>query len=337
MTINPTVFKIGTTKDWYFKSIEKKNNEFKNYLFKLNQIQNFISIFFYYYGLKSYYTRIFYSKITLHIYINHSYSRKLFNKNFFFKMSSKSINFLLKIINITFLLKFKRYVKIKHLKLICSDFISNVNFKFGFSIKKLNILTLTSYLKKKLKFKKISSVCNFFLTKFLISLNRFLNHKTFLYLTVKFKLKPNVNQQCLQTYINNLSFNFLKLKKFEKNNLFKTSLNIFVKQTLSFSYNYAYNIALFVQFFIEHLNSYKNLNFLLNFIKNIIQCFAIKILVNGVIIQIRGNLSKNSRATSKLLKIGSTVSQVKIDSKLDFCQSVCYTKKGTFGLKIFVH
>lgn len=337
MTVNPTVFKIGITKDWCFKSMEKKRNELKNYLFKLNQIQNFILIFFYHYGLKSYFIRLFYSKTTLHLYISHSYSRKLLSKKIIYKTPYKSVNFLLKIINITYLLKFKRYLKIKHLKLVCDDFIKNINFKFNFSIKKLNIITLTNYLKKRIRLKKISSMCTFFLKKFFVSLNIFFENKTFLYLTVKFKLKPNINKQCLQTYINNLSFNLLKLKKFEKNSFFKASLNAFVKYIMSFSFNYSQNIGLFVQFFIEQLNNYKHLNSLLNFIKNIIKCFLIKTLVNGVIIEIRGNLSKNPRATNKFLKIGSTVSRVKIYSKIDFFESVCYTKKGTFGVKTFVY
>jgi hypothetical protein len=337
MTINPTVLKIGTTKDWCFKSIEKKRNELKNYLFKLNQIQNFILIFFYHYGLKSYFIRLFYSKTTLHIYISHSYSSKSFNKKIIFKTPYKSVPFLLKILNITFLLKLKRYLKIKHLKLARNDLINNVNFKFCFSIKKLNIITLTHYLKKKLKLKNVSSMCNFFLKKIFVSLNHFFDNKTFLYLTVKFRLKPNFNKQCLQSDISHLSFNLLRLKKFEKTSFFKASLTMFVKYIMSFSYNYASNIAIFAQFYIEQLNNYKHLNFLLNFIKNIIKCFVIKTLVNGVIIEIRGNLSKNPRATNKLLKIGQTLSRVKIHSKIDFCESVCYTKKGTFGIKVFVH
>lgn len=337
MTVNLTIFKIGTTKDWCFKSIEKKRNELKNYLFKLNQIQNFILIFFYYYGLKSYFIRLFYSKTSLHFYINHSYNHKLLNKKIIFKTSYKSVNFLLKIINITYLLKFKRYLKIKHLKSVCFNFVNNINFKFSFSIKKLNILTLTNYLKKKLKLKKVSSVYTFFLKKLFVSLNRFFGNKTFIYLTIKFGLKPNINKQCLQTYINNLSFNLLKLKKFEKNSFFKASLNTFVKYIMSSSLNYSYNIGTFIKFLIEQLNNYKHLNFLLNFIKNIIKCFIIKTFINGITIEIKGNLSKNPRATNKILKIGTTVSCVKIYSKIDFCESVCYTKKGTFGIKTFSH
>lgn len=336
MTINPTIFKIGTTKDWYFKSIEKKRNELKNYLFKLNQIQNFISIFFYYYGLKSYFIRLFYSKTTLHIFISHSYNNnKFYNKKKFVKTSYKSVHFLLKIINVTYLLKLKRYLKIKYFKLAFNDFRNNINFKFGFSIKKLNIVTLINYLKKKIKLKTISSLYNVFLKKIFVSLNYFFNSKTFLYLTIKFKFKPNINKQCLQIYVNNISFNLLKLKKFEKNSFFKTSLNIFVKYIMSSSNNYSQNISTFTQFFIEQLNNYKHLNFLLNFIKNIIKCFLIQSLINGVIIEIRGNLSKNPRATSKVLKIGQTVSRVKIYSQIDFCESICYTKKGTFGIKVF--
>lgn len=336
MTVNQTVFRIGATKDWYFKSIEKKRNELKNYLFKLNQIQNFIVIFFYYYDLKSYFIRLFFSKTALHIYLSHGYIRKFSNKKKIFKKSLKSVNFLLKITNITYFLKFKRYLKIKHLKLVSNDFDNNIDFKFGFNIKKPNITILINFLKKKCTLKKVSVLCNFFLKKFFISLTNFFNYKTFVYLTVKFRLKPSFNRQCLQTYVNNLAFNLLKLKKFEKNSFFKSSLNTFVKYIISFNFNYGYAIATFAQFYIEQLDNYKHLNFLLHFIKSIIQYFAIKNSINGVIIQIRGNLNKNSRATSKLLTIGSTISRVKINSKLDFYESVCFTPKGTFGVKVFV-
>jgi len=336
MTINQIAFKIGNTKDWCFKSIEKKRNELKNYLFKLNQIQNFIVIFFYYYDLKSYFIRLFYSKSALHIFISHGYTRKFVNKKKNFKTFFKSVNFLLEITNIVYLLKLKRYLKIKHLKLVQNDFISNINFKFSFSIKKPNITILINYLKKMFRLKKVSVMCNFFLIKLFISLNNFFKYKTFLYLTVKFRLKPSFSKQCLQTTINSVAFNLLKLKKFEKNSFFKPSLNTFIKYIFSFSFNYAYTIATLTQFYIEHLNNHKYLNVLLHFIKNTIRYFSIKNFLNGVIIQIRGNLNKNARATHKLLTIGSTISRVKINSKLDFHQSVCYTQKGTFGLKVFV-
>lgn len=335
MTINFNVFRIGVTKDWYFKSIEKKRNELKIYLFKLNQIQNFILIFFYYYGLKTYFIRLFYNKMTLYVYVNHSLI-KLLIKNNVVKTTYKSIPFLFKIVNIASLLKFKRYIKIKHINLIRNSYINNQNFKFNFSIKNLNFVNITKYLKKKLQLNTLSYVCNFFLKKYFLSLSKFFNHKTLLYLIIKYIIKPNFNKQCVKTNIRSLSFNLLKLKKFEKNNFFKLGLNNTVKYFLSLNQNCANNIAVLIQFLIEQLNNLKNLNYLLNFIENLIKCFLIKVLINGVLIKMKGNLSKNTRAIKKSLTIGRPISCVKINSQLDFHRLTIYTKKGTIGIKVFI-
>ena len=339
MTINPTIYRLGIIKDWCFKCVEKKANEFRIYQFKLNQIQNFLFIFFYYYDLKLYFTRLFYNNINIHIFITHSYSyqkKSLMKKKYLKVLPYKSKNFILKLINIIELLKLIRFIKLKYLKLLSSDLTKDLNFKFHFSVKRQNFKVFKKYLRTKYQFKNFLKVCDFFLKKCLISLSNYLNNKTYVFLTIKYVLKPSLNNYYLKKNKTILSFNFLKFKKFEKRYFFKPIINLFTKYLLSSCKNYSYNISMFTQLFLEQLHNPKYLNILFSFIKNFIKHFFIKTSITGLLIKIRGNLTKNPRATKKSIIVGKSLSCTKINSMLNFHESVCYTKKGTLGLKIYV-
>lgn len=93
---------------------------------------------------------------------------------------------------------------------------------------------------------------------------------------------------------------------------------------------------MFTELFLEQLNNPKYLNILFSFIKNFIKNFFIKTSITGLLIKIRGNLTKNPRATKKFIIVGKSLSCTKINSMLNFDESVCYTKKGTLGLKIYI-
>lgn len=336
--LNPIVLKLGVVKDWCYKSIEKKQNELKTYLFKLNQIQKFLNIFFYYYGFRSFFIRLFFNKNTLHIFLNKGYYLHLiqnYRDKFFIKKRkiTFSANFILKLLNFFNLLKYKRYLKLKYQKFQNKYFLNDLNFKFNFTIKRLYFVNFVDYLKKKLYSKKVLTLSDLFLKKCFITLNVFLNSRTSIYLTIKYLLKPNLITYYLKKFKNNISFNLIKLKKFENYFYFSTSFNWFL-QYLLFNQNFAYNLSKLIQFYVEQLSNFKFLNSLLYFVTNLINFFLINNVLKGIRIEIKGILGKTARSKVKVLKLGQFVSYVKIFSKLDFYHSVIFTKKGTFGLKI---
>lgn len=339
MTINPTIFRLGITKDWCFKCVEKKANEFKTYVFKLNQIQNFLSIFFYHYGLKLHFIRLFYNNLNIHIFVTHthSYRIRIIRKTKISKvLPYRSKNFVLKIINIIQLLKLIRFIKLKYFKTLSSYLAKDLNFKFYFSVKRQNLKVFKRYLKTKYQLKVFSNVCDFFLKKCLISLNNYLGNKTSVVLTIRHALKPNLNNYLLKKHKTNLCFNLLKLKKFEKKHFFKPIVNEFVKYLLSSYQNYSYNMLTFTQLFFEQFNNPKYLNILLSLIKNIIRHFFMKTSIIGLVMKIKGNLTKNPRATNKSIIVGKPIGCTKINSMVNFHEVVCYTKKGTLGFKISI-
>ena len=234
--------------------------------------------------------------------MSHPHSRlllQLLKKKYLKVLPYKSKNFILKLINIIELLKLIRFIKLKYLKLLSSDLTKDLNFKFHFSVKRQNFKVFKKYLRTKYQFKNFLKVCDFFLKKCLISLSNYLNNKTYVFLTIKYVLKPSLNNYYLKKNKTILSFNFLKFKKFEKRYFFKPIINLFTKYLLSSCKNYSYNISMFTQLFLEQLHNPKYLNILFSFIKNFIKHFFIKTSITGLLIKIRGNLTKNPRATKK--------------------------------------
>ena len=76
-------------------------------------------------------------------------------------------------------------------------------------------------------------------------------------------------------------------------------------------------------------------NFTLYVFKNIINnIFINPKYIKGINVQLNGNLGKKPRSLQKIIQLGKNIGNVKLNSKIEFCETTCYTKKGTFGIKI---
>ena len=129
----------------------------------------------------------------------------------------------------------------------------------------------------------------------------------------------------------------MDLKKFKNYNFFKFGINL-----LFYCFSNKLNISnLIAKFLVQNLSQLKDskdLNVLFKFLNNIINLFILKLTkIRSVEIKIKGNFIKNQKATIRNFIIGTKIPKLLIKNNLDFNKSTVYTKKGTFGLKIWVY
>ena len=81
---NPNILRLGQTKEWKSKYIEKNNEESSLYLYKTLEIQKYLNRFFGLYKIKIHNCKIFYSENVLQIFISFYLTAKtlyIINKN----------------------------------------------------------------------------------------------------------------------------------------------------------------------------------------------------------------------------------------------------------------
>lgn len=132
-----------------------------------------------------------------------------------------------------------------------------------------------------------------------------------------------------------LTFNLLKIRKFDKLPYFKSILNllyycfILVDKVTVFSYILSSKLP--------NIKEIKNVNIFLKFLENAFKYFLIKLnIVKGLKLILKGNLTKNKRATKAIITIGNVVNNSKINNNLSFDQTTCFTAKGTLGIKTYI-
>ena len=173
---------------------------------------------------------------------------------------------------------------------------------------------------------------NKFLNKIFTSLNKFLNQRMGITLVIK-QLNKNLltKQQKL-----NLSFNVLNLRKFEKINDFRLNINLL--------YNIINDknktITLITDFISNQLSKIRNpkfFNFFFKFALNAIKyLFLFSKKFKSIIVQVKGNLSKNPRALKKTVFLGIPISKNLLNNNLNYCEATSFSKKGTIGIKIWL-
>ena len=172
MTFNTHKFSTGLIIDWNFKYIEKTNKELKIYSYITYQLYNFLVTFFYFYGFKVLFIRLFFDKFSLYVFISYFYQFKNYrnkNKNSYTKILKLNKNNVNKKLYLYKLLQRKRYVKLKFLKNL--KFYKNINFKFFYSLKRVKIFNFLTYLKIKNNNNILNSIFCLFFKKLIIILN----------------------------------------------------------------------------------------------------------------------------------------------------------------------
>ena len=355
--INSLILRLGIKKKWLSKYFEKKQNELKFYIYQDLQIQQFIKIFLLKFGLKLVHLEFYYQKFSLTLFLvytidmqkfknlinkeNLKFKKHCYMTTNFWKKSCLTLD-LNKLINYKLKIKF---LKIKKISTFFSHYLYRIckKIKLYKNIKKFELFFkknqngaarffFIKYLNLIQKNKK-NNVINKFLSKIFVSLNNFLNKKITVILIIKQlnKLPLLTKQQKLT-----LSFNILNLRKFESINNFKSSTNLLYnvfnnkKQTMNL-------ISTFISNQLSKIKNPKFFNFYFKFALN-----AIKYLLlfskkfKGIVIEIKGNLSKNPRALKKTVKLGMPITKNLINNELDYCQTTSFSKKGTIGVKIWL-
>lgn len=353
--INSLILRLGIKKKWLSKYFEKKERELNLFVYHDLQIQQFIKIFLLKFGLKLVYLEAYYKKLNLTLFLVYTIDLQKFKtlikkKNVKFKnfvLNKKLFNFYKKV-NLHSHFKTNAKIKLKYLKLRkFSNLISNYLFKKLKTIKlHKNSQNFRLFFKQKLCEKRAvllnylnllkkynKNFINKFLNKIFISLNNFLNQKITITLIIK-----QLNKNCLLTKQQklNLSFNILNLRKFEKITDFKLNINLLY----SMIHDKSKTINLISDFISTQLSKIRNPKFFNFFFKFALNAIKYLLLFSkkfkGIIIQIKGNLSKNPRALKKTVFLGIPISKNLLNNNLNYHEATSFSKKGTIGVKVWL-
>lgn len=345
--INPIIYRIGTKNDWALKFIEKKQIEYKTFSFNSIEISEFLKTYFFYNGLSVVFDKLFLSRNLVHIFVVYDYSNIYSSLKghkdalYFENIVQKSPHHLSKLKKV-YNSKLKHFLKkknnnkiIKSTKILSSYFGNHQNIFIKNSLVRCNVFAYLRFLKTKYNTNLNNLLVNLFLNKLIFSIQLYFKNKVSIFLTLKQIIKNSFLLNCTRTDKKTLVLDLVKVRKFEKNEFFFKVVN-----TIHRSKNVnkkAYLLADFLQSALSQVKKLKSTNAFLYFFKSVIKYFLKKYNhIKGLKIVINGNLSKKRRSIKKTIKIGYNVNCLKLNSQLDYGESTCYTKKGTFGIKIYV-
>lgn len=346
--INPIIFRLGIIKDWNLKFMEKKHTDLSNYYFNGSEILDYIYIFFNKYTFKVSNIKLYYSKNSIKLYIIF-YISNISLKKLNIKMNKAIFSYELKlklhsqlvIFNVQFS-GFKSYIKLKHLKQIFK-YIKNKdknwfffkNLVINYIFCRLNIFKFLCFVKHKYINFKYRFLLNKFFNKLLISLKYFLNNKTCIVIIFKQLIKNMDSKPFFKTSKQLLMFYILKLRKFDKLISFKTILNLLYYSSIFGSK--AIIISYILSSKLPNIKETKNVNLFFKFFENILKLFFIKLnIIKGLKVILKGNLTKNKRASKVTITIGDIVNNSKISNNLTLDKTTCFTSKGTLGIKTYI-
>lgn len=122
------------------------------------------------------------------------------------------------------------------------------------------------------------------------------------------------------------------LKSYSRQNYFKDCLNLFI-----IGAKMSHSSILFSSFLTEHLKYLRYhkpfIAFVIKFLKIIIssKLFVLK----GIKIVISGRLNNKPRSKSSVSILGNIPTVTKTNELIDYSENTCYTKNGTFGIKVW--
>lgn len=344
--INPIIFRLGIKQDWNLKFVYKKRFDLINYSFKNLEIINFIQLFFKKYGIGIDNLKIYYKCNDIKLYIIYSFITFIYEK-INYKKTINQINHYNQVLSAKKLFLFnskiltvKFYIKLKYLKKFYkqtskNNYIFFNNLIINYIINRFSIFKFITLIKFQFMNLKQNFLINKFLNKFIISLKLFLNNKTNLIIIFK-QLIKNINSKGLFIIRKQIfSLNILKLRKYSKLNSFKFFVNL-IYYSLNLKKK-VFNISEFLNSNFPNIKKPKFVNIFLKFIEHLFKLFFYKLnYIKGITIIFNGNFSKNKGATKSSIIIGDKLNNLKINNNLDYKELLCFTIKGTVGIKIFI-
>lgn len=122
------------------------------------------------------------------------------------------------------------------------------------------------------------------------------------------------------------------LKSYSRQKYFKDCLNLFI-----IGAKISHSSILFSSFITEHLKHLRYhkpfIAFVIKFLKIII--FSKLFVLKGIKIVISGRLNNKPRSKSSVAILGSIPTITKTNELIDYSENTCYTKNGTFGIKVW--
>lgn len=343
MSTNPIIFRLSnnSNKTWESNYFEKKTTESTLYNFKDLEIRKFVHRFFNYNGLTINKLKISYFNDVLHIFISYFSTLKTIHsigKHSKIKIIKKWRTNNLKNYN-QIKKNSKKYIKCIELNKYRKAKKMDKNYVLikERQIMKLRRLTFLKYYKNCLSIQKHKTISNIkmhsFLNKFFTSLIHFTQNKFTISLTLN-KLNTNIKKTITKNNIKDIKKNLTKLNNYAENKFFKEGVNILFIAILQKN-----SAKLVAQFISEQLKKLKRHNFFLKFIKTGLNIFNTKALseIDGIKIKIKGRFNQAPRARQKKIEIGQKIPLLTIDSKIDYAQTVAFTQRGTFGVKVWIY
>lgn len=334
---NPIIFRLGKTKEWNTKYIEKKTIESSTLIVRDLEIQKFIYQLFLQNKLYVQNCKTYFSENSTHIYVLYYNSENLYpanNKLFKTKPTKNVSNY--------FKNKTSAVTKIASKKNFYSKKIYGKNLKQDLLQKQYFLQKKSQRLKPIQTFKnyvtsvnqKFSSNQNLnFIFKALKSISLFTqkNQDIFFYL-------KQINNET--TFLQNVTGkkklkireNAIKFRRFQQNSFFKLGFNILYNSLLENQ-----NPRLLANFIASNLKKLKRPNFFLRFIKVALKMFLTKKFSNTERIQIKisGRLNGMPRSSHKFINVGKKVPILTLNSNVTYGESTAYTSNGTIGVKIW--
>jgi hypothetical protein len=326
--VNPIIFRLGKTKLWNSKYLEKKTSELPYFDFQNLEIKKFTLKFFKDQGFEV-------QKYKMN-YCNNG------GLNFFiagYKIPKKNLT------NIQTKTKPFRDVSKKAARIIRRNYPyysvlnyinkikEQINSRRKFFIIKDGVLfNFYRFRLKPLKFLKTINrrERSFFLNDFIESLIEFIGKK--LTVNVTFKLiTKKLKKRFKKHRINLIKKEIFQLNQFKQASFFKEGVHtLFICRRTRNSAN------LLAEFIATQLkkNKKQSIKFFFNFIQKCFSSFRGK---NHIKIQIKGRLSKGSRAKRLVFKIASKLPILTINANIDYAEKVAYTSNGTVGVKVWIY
>ena len=353
---NSNVLRIGDTKQWKSKYIEKKSSEFATYVFYDLETRKFIQKLLSDNNLTLHNCQTRYLENSLHIYVsyyitteaflsiknrtkkNHIKTKlkeKFFTKKFqrkYFNLKQKTNNYF----------KYHKTIyKIKNDLLTKKYTKKNLHRKNNFLVKRNNYLL--KYKRNKFiyyhklttlnsKLKTIEHIeTSSFWNKIAESIHLFLNGSTNITLQLRQLTKPTI-RKFTKKQLKVLKKAIGQLRKYKQSKFFIKGINIIFTFII---YNQSSNFL--ATFIASELKKQKRHNFFLSFVKTAIKLFNQKKITNprGIKIKIKGRFNGAPRAKHRIINIGNGVPVLSLKSNIDYSETTAFTANGTFGVKIW--
>ena len=322
---NPNILRLGVTKNWKYKYLEKKSSELPLYDFKSFEIEKLVNKFFNDNNLFVNNCKISYSYDNIvQIFISYYAAIELESliKNLKTNSEISPTKFAYKMFN--YVKKLSKWQK-KPIKVIKKR------------VRKLYYQKVKKNFKMSNKndcFKNSSLGMIGFIKKLCESISLFLNSKVKIVVTLQQlnkKLKKKVNKQ--EVYL--LKRQLAKFDKYDPKNR-----NKFLKDGLNILYlcsQQPNSANLLAEFIANKLKKLKQHTFFFRFIKSGLSTFRnnTSTKLKGVKIKIKGRINRARRAKYKFFKIGKELPIMSINSKIDYAEKTAYTRNGTLGIKVW--